>query len=72
MKNIILFTILSIMPLWAIGQNISFQDEYVKRKCVANWDKNGDGELSRGEAAAVTDLGHVFEEQPRLANRGWP
>ena len=38
----------------------------VKRLCVENWDTNGNGELSYGEAAAVTDLssaegGRVFE-----------
>ena len=40
---------------------IDFADANVKALCVANWDKNGDGELSETEAAAVTDLGTVFE-----------
>ena len=35
---------------------ISFADAKVKEICVANWDTNGDGELSYEEAAAVTDL----------------
>ncbi len=39
---------------------ISFADEAVKTICVANWDTNGDGELSYGEAAAVTNLGNAF------------
>ncbi len=42
--------------------NIEFADAEVKRICVENWDTNGDGELSYKEAAAVTDLGTVFEE----------
>lgn len=39
---------------------ISFADPVVKSLCVANWDTNGDGELSYAEAAEVTDLGEVF------------
>ena len=41
---------------------IEFADANVKALCVANWDTNGDGELSEAEAAAVTDLGEVFKE----------
>ena len=36
---------------------ISFADSNVKAICVAKWDTNGDGELDKAEAAAVTDLG---------------
>ena len=39
---------------------IIFADAEVKRICVENWDTNADGELSYGEAAAVTDLGKVL------------
>ena len=35
---------------------IIFADANVKAICVDNWDTNGDGELSYGEAAAVTTL----------------
>ena len=42
------------------GESIVFADANVKALCVANWDTNGDGELSYAEAAAVTDLGTVF------------
>lgn len=35
---------------------IEFADANVKAICVANWDTNGDGELSKTEAAAVTTL----------------
>ena len=44
-----------------VEENITFADANVKALCVANWDTNGDGELSYAEAAAVTDLGLVFE-----------
>ena len=40
---------------------IEFEDDAVKALCVANWDTNNDGELSYAEAAAVTDLGTVFQ-----------
>ena len=36
--------------------NIVFADANVKTLCVANWDTNGDNELSYSEAAAVTTL----------------
>ena len=42
---------------------IVFADPAVKALCVANWDTNGDGELSYPEAAAVTSLGSVFYEE---------
>ena len=35
---------------------IEFADDEVKRICVENWDTDGDGELSKAEAAAVTTL----------------
>lgn len=39
-----------------VGDIIEFADAKVKEICVENWDKNGDGELSYEEAAAVTTL----------------
>ena len=39
---------------------ISYADANVKTICVNNWDADGDGELSKEEAAAVTSLGDVF------------
>ena len=43
---------------------IDFADANVKAICIANWDTDGDGELSKIEAAAVTSLGNVFQNQP--------
>lgn len=40
---------------------IRFEDPEVKRICVENWDKDGDGELSMEEAAAVSSIGTVFD-----------
>ena len=47
-------------------ENITFADADVKALCVANWDTNGDGELSYTEAAAVTDLGTVFKQNNNI------
>ncbi len=41
---------------------INFADQVTKRICVANWDADGDEELSVDEAAAVTSLGTVFTQ----------
>ena len=38
---------------------IRFEDPEVKRICVENWDKDGDGELSMEEAAAVSSIGTI-------------
>ena len=43
--------------------NIIFEDNAVKTICVTNWDTNGDGELSYGEAAAVTDISTTFRSK---------
>ena len=42
-------------------ENIQFEDLQVKAICCANWDTNNDGELSYAEAAAVTDIGTIFQ-----------
>lgn len=47
---------------------INFADANVKALCVANWDTNGDGELSEAEAAAVTDLGTVFKRNNSITS----
>ena len=43
---------------------IRFEDPLVKSICVANWDTNGDGELSYGEASEVWSLNEQFRDQP--------
>lgn len=52
----------------APSPNISFADSNVKALCVANWDTNGDGELSEAEAAAVTDIGKVFQGNTNISS----
>ncbi len=39
---------------------IDFADLNTKNICIENWDKDGDKELTKEEAAAVTKLGNVF------------
>ena len=60
MKKLLIIHILLAMPLLAWCDNITFADEEVKAICVKNWDTDGDGELSKAEAAAVKDLGEAF------------
>jgi len=52
----------------AISPNINFADANVKALCVENWDRNGDGELSEEEAAAVTYLGEIFKENTTITS----
>ena len=44
------------------GDIINFLDNGVKVRCVLNWDTDGDNQLSKAEAAAVTSLEGVFTE----------
>ena len=48
--------------------NIKFADEKVKALCVTNWDTNQDGELSFAEAAAVTDINGVFNDNKEITS----
>ena len=41
-------------------ETITFADANVKAICVTNWDTNGDSELDKNEAAAVSSLGSTF------------
>ena len=50
------------------GTNITFADANVKDICVANWDTDGNGELSYSEAAAVTNLGTVFRYNSNISS----
>ena len=47
---------------------ITFADTNVEAICVQNWDTDGDGKLSKAEAAAVTDLGSVFNSNNSIAS----
>ena len=57
-----------IIEMAAPSPTIAFADTNVKALCVANWDTNGDGELSEAEAAAVTDLGEVFKSNKTITS----
>ena len=47
---------------------IQFEDSSVKTLCVTNWDTDGDGELSKTEAAAVTSLGEIFKNKYNITS----
>ena len=53
---------------FASEENIVFADANVKAICVANWDTNGDGELSYAEAAVITSLGEVFRGNTEITS----
>ena len=47
---------------------VHFEDPEVKRICVENWDKDGDGELSIEEAAAVSTIDYIFIGKDSIKN----
>ena len=49
------------------SNNINFKDVTVKQLCVANWDTDGDGELSYEEAAAIKNLKDVFYSNKEIS-----
>ena len=55
-----------LVALFVEEGNIAFVDANVKALCVANWDINGDGELSYAEAAGVSYLGEVFKNNTTI------
>ena len=58
----------TVVANFCLNGFIDFEDDNVKALCVANWDINGDGELSYAEAAAVTDLGQVFRSNSTITS----
>ena len=51
-----------------VERNIEFKDVVVKALCVENWDLDGDGELSKAEAAKVTNLRWVFKRNNEITS----
>ena len=62
------FDVDSPILIFTSPTNISFSDSNVKSICVANWDTNGDGELSYNEASEVTSLGTVFSYNTNITS----
>lgn len=67
-KRTFIFAVVAFCVLACHASNITFADSSVKALCVENWDSNKDGELSTGEAAAVTSLGSVFRENKSITS----
>ena len=55
--------VIGIEPEFFAEKAISFSDATVKKLAVAAWDADGDGKLTFGEAAQVTELGDIFKGQ---------
>lgn len=51
-----------------IVEFITFEDSNVEAICLANWDTNGDGILTFSEAAAVTRIGDVFQNNTSITS----
>ena len=49
---------------------LDFADAKTEAVCVANWDTDGDGYLSKTEAAAVTSIGDVFKGNDEITSFG--
>ena len=65
--SLLLAFFMGVGTVWADDSDpIVFADDNVKAICVANWDTNGDGELSYAEAAVVTSLGTVFQNNTTI------
>ena len=47
---------------------INFGDDTARRLCLAAWDTDGDGELTFEEAASVTTLAGVFQNQSKMTS----
>ena len=60
----------TILSLESSLVNIEFADPKVKEICVANWDTDGDGELSKFEASLVTGSGikNVFSNNQDITS----
>ncbi len=55
--------IIGIEPENYQQRTMTFTDATARRLCTEAWDADGDGKLTYGEAAAVTDLGTVLQGQ---------
>ena len=55
--------VVGIEPLNYATRPMSFSDATVRRLCAAAFDADGDGKVTYGEAATVTDLGETFKGQ---------
>jgi len=55
-------------PPSPVERNIEFKDSVVKALCLENWDLDGDGELSKVEAAQVANLRQVFKRNEEITS----
>lgn len=59
---------LSAYEEFIAGDIIEFADPAVEAICLANWDTNGSGFLSKREAEAVTSIGTVFKGNTEITS----
>lgn len=59
---------ISVYNEGGVSNIIEFADPAVEALCLANWDNNKDGYLTRIEAAGVTSLGTVFKGNTEITS----
>lgn len=59
---------ISVYNEGGVSNIIEFADPAVEALCLANWDNNKDGYLTRIEAAGVTSLGTVFKGNAEITS----
>ena len=50
---------------------IHFEDKEVERICIENWDKDGDGKLSKEEAAAVSSIETIISQLKKRSSNAF-
>lgn len=64
---VFLFGTFTIWSLPLTAENIDFEDPVVKQICVANWDSDNDGEISKEEASVVTSIASIFKNNKSIS-----
>ena len=57
-----------LLPLFATADDITFSDSHVEAVCLEHWDSDGNGKLSKEEAAAVISLSRYFSRDVTMTS----
>ena len=59
---------ISVYNEGGLSEQITFEDTEVEAICLANYDYNGNGYISKAEAASVTSIGTVFKGNTEITS----
>lgn len=59
---------MSVYEEGGLSEQITFEDPAVEAICLANFDYNGNGYISKAEAASVTDIGRKFANNTDISS----